>query len=46
MIETLGVSILPELILRKTNYNVAVLPIEPVITRKIGFLWDRIDELP
>lgn len=37
MIETgLGVSILPELVLQKTSYKVAILPVKPVITRKIG----------
>lgn len=37
MIETgLGVSILPELVLQKTSYKVAILPVNPVITRKIG----------
>lgn len=34
----LGVTILPELVLRKTNYNVAILPLEPVLTRKIGLV--------
>lgn len=34
----LGVSILPELVLRKTNYQVAILPIKPVLTRKIGLI--------
>ena len=39
MIESgLGVSILPELVLRKTNYQVAILPIKPVLTRKIGLV--------
>lgn len=39
MIETgLGVSILPELVLKKTNYKVAVLPVKPIITRKIGLV--------
>lgn len=39
MIETgIGISILPELVLRKTNYNVAILPINPVIKRKIGLV--------
>lgn len=34
----LGYSILPELVLRKTNYNVAILPLDPVIKRKIGLV--------
>lgn len=39
MIETgLGISILPELVLRKTNYKVAILPVTPTITRKIGIV--------
>lgn len=39
MIENgLGVSILPELVLHKTNYKVAIIPIEPCITRKIGIV--------
>lgn len=29
-------SILPELVLQKTSYKVAILPVKPVITRKIG----------
>lgn len=47
MIETgLGISILPELVLRKTNYNVAVLPTKPVITRKIGLVMKDKNALP
>ncbi|MNW61006.1 DNA-binding transcriptional regulator IlvY [compost metagenome] len=39
MIETgLGVSILPELVLRKIGYQVAILPISPPVTRKIGLV--------
>lgn len=39
MIETgLGISILPELVLRKTNYNVAILPLKPAVKRKIGLV--------
>lgn len=39
MIETgLGVSILPKLVLQKTNYNVVILPIKPIVTRKIGLV--------
>ena len=46
MIETgLGVSILPELVLRKTNYDVVILPIKPVITRKIGLVMKDKQEL-
>lgn len=32
----LGVSLLPELVLHKTNYRVAILPTEPPITRTLG----------
>lgn len=42
----LGVSILPELVLRKTNYQIAILPIKPAITRKIGFVAKEKNELP
>lgn len=39
MIEAgLGISILPELVLHKTNYRVAILPLKPVLTRKIGLI--------
>lgn len=47
MIETgLGISILPELVLRKTNYAVAILPIEPAVTRKIGLVMKEKQSLP
>lgn len=47
MIETgLGISILPELVLRKTNYAVAILPIEPAVTRKIGLVMKEKHSLP
>lgn len=47
MIETgLGVSILPELVLQKTKYEVAILPIRPVITRKIGLVMKENHALP
>ena len=47
MIETgLGISILPELVLRKTNYAVAILPIEPAVTRKIGLVMKEQQSLP
>lgn len=47
MIESgLGVSILPELVLRKTNYQVAILPIRPVLTRKIGLIVKDKNSLP
>jgi len=47
MIETgLGISILPELVLRKTNYEVAILPIEPAVTRKIGLVMKEQQTLP
>lgn len=47
MIESgLGVSILPELVLRKTNYQVVILPIRPVLTRKIGLIVKDKNSLP
>lgn len=47
MIEAgLGVSILPELVLRKTNYRVVILPLKPVITRKIGLVMKEQNALP
>lgn len=47
MIESgLGVSILPELVLRKTNYRVAILPVKPVLTRKIGLIMKDKNSLP
>lgn len=47
MIESgLGVSILPELVLRKTNYQVAILPIDPVLTRKIGLVMKDRNTIP
>lgn len=47
MIESgLGVSILPELVLRKTNYLVAILPIKPVLTRKIGLIMKDKNSMP
>lgn len=42
----LGVSILPELVLRKTNYNVAILPISPPVTRQLGLIAREKHELP
>lgn len=42
----LGVSILPELVLRKTNYNIAILPIKPAITRNMGFIARNKNDLP
>lgn len=42
----LGVSILPELVLRKTNYQIAIRPIQPTVTRKLGFLTKSQQELP
>lgn len=42
----MGVSILPELVLRKTNYDIAIRPIEPVVTRQLGFIAKDRNELP
>lgn len=47
MIESgLGVSILPELVLRKTGYQVAVLPIRPMLSRKISLVAKDKNVLP
>lgn len=47
MIEAgLGVSILPELVLRKTNYQVSIVPIKPTLTRKIGLITKEKSTLP
>lgn len=47
MVESgLGVSILPELVLRKINYQIKILPLKPAITRKIGFIAKDKNELP
>lgn len=47
MVESgLGVSILPELVLRKTNYQIAILPIRPAVTRKIGLVMKEKNALP
>ena len=42
----MGVSILPELVLRKTDYQVAILPLKPVLTRKIGLIMKDKNALP
>ena len=42
----LGVSILPELVTRKTNYHVAIRPLSPAMTRNIGFIAKKKNELP
>lgn len=42
----LGISILPELVLRKTNYQIVVKRIEPAVTRKLGFITKAKNELP
>ncbi len=42
----LGVSILPELVLRRTNYRVKILPIVPKIKRKIGIISKEKNSLP
>lgn len=47
MIEAgLGVSILPDLVLQKTSYQVAILPINPTLTRKIGLIIKDSNTLP
>jgi len=42
----LGVSILPELVLRRTNYQIAIRPLQPAVTRKLGFISKPKNELP
>ncbi len=42
----LGVSILAELILRRTNYNIVCLPIDPPITRTLAVGYKDKDSLP
>lgn len=42
----LGVSILPELVLRKTNYQVAVLPLQPPVSRKMGLITREKNTMP
>lgn len=42
----LGVSILAELVLHKTSYDIAVLPIEPAITRTMGIVTKDKNRLP
>ncbi|EHN59015.1 LysR family transcriptional regulator [Oenococcus kitaharae] len=42
----LGVSILPELVLQKTAYQVAILPVQPELTRKIGIISQKSAMLP
>lgn len=41
----LGVSVLPELVLRKTNYKLAIREIKPPIVRKLGFIAKNRNEL-
>lgn len=42
----LGVSILSELVLRKTNYQVTILPIKPKVKRNIGLVMREKNMLP
>jgi DNA-binding transcriptional LysR family regulator len=42
----LGVSILAELVLRRTNFNIVALPIDPPITRTIAIGYKDKDSLP
>lgn len=41
----MGVSILPNLVLRKTSYDIEILPIKPKITRKLGLISKNKNEL-
>ena len=34
----LGVTILPELVLRKQSYDIAILPVEPMVCRRISII--------
>lgn len=42
----LGVSILAELVLRRTNYRIACLPIEPLVTRTLAVVYKDKNSLP
>jgi DNA-binding transcriptional LysR family regulator len=42
----LGVSVLAELVLRRTNYNIALLPIEPPINRTLAISYKDKNSLP
>jgi DNA-binding transcriptional LysR family regulator len=42
----LGISILAELVLRRTNFNIVALPIDPPITRTIAIGYKDKDSLP
>ena len=42
----LGVTILPELVLRKQSYDIAVLPTEPMVMRRISIIARNPNELP
>lgn len=47
MVESgLGVSVLPELVLRKTSYQVSVLPLDPPLARRLGYVSREKGELP
>ncbi len=47
MIESgMGVSILPELVLQKTAYKIAIIPIQPALSRKIGIIEQDSKTLP
>ena len=41
----LGVTILPELVLRKQSYDIAILPVEPMIMRRISIISREPNEL-
>ncbi|MCI6639923.1 MAG: LysR family transcriptional regulator [Pygmaiobacter massiliensis] len=42
----LGVSILPKLVLEKTHYQVAILPLKPALSRKIGLVMRDENAMP
>ena len=41
----LGVTILPELVLRKQSYDIAILPVEPMVYRRISIISRNENEL-
>lgn len=44
--EGLGISILPELVLRRVSYDVAKVPINPPVTRTIGIAYNNLKTIP
>ena len=44
--EGLGISILPELVMRRVSYDVAKIPIDPPVTHTIGIAFNNIKTIP